>query len=59
MSQSKIKAKSGKQMKKTTVQSKNSVTMVHKPYYAGIDILKIIAALLYTAFCITASIMSL
>lgn len=45
MSQSKIKAKSGKQMKKTTVQSKNSVTMVHKPYYAGIDILKIIAAL--------------
>lgn len=45
MSQSKIKAKSGKQMKKTTVQSKNSVTMVRKPYYAGIDILKIIAAL--------------
>lgn len=51
MSQSKIKAKSGKQTqnsnqtKKPNVQSKNSVTMVRKPYYAGIDILKIIAAL--------------
>ncbi len=45
MSQSKIKAKPGKQTKKQNVQSKNSVTMVRKPYYAGIDILKIIAAL--------------
>lgn len=51
MSQSKIKAKSGKQTqnsnqtKKPNVQSRNSVTMVRKPYYAGIDILKIIAAL--------------
>ena len=51
MSQSKIKAKSGKQTqnsnqtKKPNVQSRNSVTMVRKPYYAGIDILKIIEAL--------------
>lgn len=51
MSQSKNKAKSGKQTqksnqtKKQNIQSRNSVTMVRKPYYAGIDILKIIAAL--------------